>query len=212
MKQGWALLLRGILIMSSRTPSLSGILCCGISWASGISSQGTLWMKYSSLVKQGWMVAVKLPLREWGHNLLGHQLFWYKGNVNHLAVTSINGTEFSTLVSDPSALQIIQPIGRGQLFDIVMLSILVVFNCNLFKLARGHQRLIVLLHLMAPYNRGYLQPLLWNWPFSLPVCICLWSAEKSKFSSYAPRRKITIEWQQYFSFTHVCIDIGFFSW
>ena len=57
----------------------------------------------------------------------------------------------------------------------------------------GCWHLIVLLHLMAPYNRGCLQPLLGNWPFSLSVCICLWSAEKSKFSSYAPRRKITIE-------------------
>ena len=52
--------------------------------------------------------------------------------------------------------------------------------------------LIVLLHLVAPYNRGCLQPLFWNWPFSLPVCIYLWSAEKSKFSSYAPHHKLQL--------------------
>ena len=65
----------------------------------------------------------------------------------------------------------------------------------------GRLHLIVLLHLMAPYNRGHLQslqPLLWNWPFSLPVCICLWSAEKSKFSSYAPCHKITIKCHHFF--------------
>ena len=57
---------------------------------------------------------VKLLLRGGGHKPLGHQLFWYKGNVSKLAVfaSAVHG-DFDFALRDPNGFQIFQSIGRA---------------------------------------------------------------------------------------------------